>query len=68
MVDLGTYQKMHKKAQPLRQSSEQGSEHAGDERLSQAIMDAEEPPGGNFIFLLPQIVSGFNMQAKQWGE
>ncbi|CAG8984024.1 hypothetical protein HYALB_00002964 [Hymenoscyphus albidus] len=63
MVDLRTYQKMHQ-GQPIRQSFE----YARDEKVSQEEMDAEDPPEGNFIFLLPQTVSGFNMQAKQWGR
>lgn len=65
MVDLRTYQKMHQKGQPLRESYE----YPSDETLiSQEEMEAEDPPEGNFIFLLPRTVSGFNTQAKQWGE
>ena len=64
MVDLGTYQKMHQQMQPIK-------DHNGlheQEQLSQKDMDAENPPEGNFVLLLPQTVRGFNMQAKQWGK
>ncbi|CAG8962268.1 hypothetical protein HYFRA_00005323 [Hymenoscyphus fraxineus] len=64
MVDLRTYQKMHQKGQPIRQKFE----YANDQKLSQEKMDAEDPPEGNFIFLLPRTVLGFNTQAKQWVE
>jgi hypothetical protein len=63
MVDLRTYQKMHQQ-QHLRLSAPQDIDHT----LDQEEMDADEPPEGNFIFLLPRTVSGFNMQAKQWGK
>jgi hypothetical protein len=64
MVDLRTYQKMHHSSQHLRHTDE----FLNDQKLSQEDMDAEDPPEGNFILLLPQTVSGFNTQTKQWGE
>jgi hypothetical protein len=60
MVDLVTYQKMHKQVPEPKKGSEKTP--------SQKEMDAEEPPEGNFLLLLPRTVLGFNMQAKQWGE
>jgi hypothetical protein len=48
MVDLVTYQKMHKKVPEPKKGSEK--------TLSQKEMDAEEPPEGNFLLLLPRTV------------
>jgi hypothetical protein len=56
MIDVATYWKIH-----------------SDKRLPPFVdqlggaMAQDEPPEGNFIFLLPPNIFGFNMQEKKWG-
>ncbi len=58
MIDITTYRKMHPDAAifKLRLTDELGEE----------AMKKEEPPGEEFLLLLPPNVYGFNMQEKKW--
>lgn len=59
MVDIATYRKMHPTAAVfLRRLRDE----LGPEKMAQ-----DEPPGGEFLLLLPAHVYGFNMQEKKWG-
>ena len=57
MVDLATFYKMHPDKLPhSRLRDDLGVEASA----------REQPPGGNFLLLLPSKVQGFNMQEKKW--
>ena len=59
MIDLTTYYKMYANKKPkLRLKDELGPK----------AMASEEPPGGDFVFLLPTDVRGFNLAEKNWKE
>jgi hypothetical protein len=36
-------------------------------KLNAKAMENEEPPRGNFIYLLPLDILGYNMVEKKWG-
>jgi SpoVK/Ycf46/Vps4 family AAA+-type ATPase len=60
MIDITTYRKMHPDA-PIfkrRLTNDLGTE----------AMEKSEPPGDNFLLLLPPNVYGFNILEKKWGE
>jgi hypothetical protein len=59
MVDLATFYMMHPKKLPKCRLTD----HLGPDATAR-----EQPPGGNFLLLLPDKVHGFDMQEKQWGE
>ena len=59
MIDITTYRKMHPDAKAF---SHRLRDDLGPEKMAQ-----DEPPGGDFLLLLPANVYGFNMQEKKWG-
>ena len=68
MVDLGTYQKMHQQNIHKKERRESANDLPEKLDLSREEMEAEDPPEGSFLLLLPRTVRGFNMQVKKWGE
>ncbi|KAL9117302.1 MAG: hypothetical protein Q9187_006162, partial [Circinaria calcarea] len=60
MVDIATYRKMHPKAAVFHRRLR---DELGPEKMAQ-----DEPPGGEFLLLLPAHVYGFKMQEKKWVE
>ena len=60
MIDISAYKKMHpekRKAsepKPVRRT------------LEEALANADDPPEGDFLLLLPPNIYGFNMQEKKW--
>jgi hypothetical protein len=59
MIDVMTYKMMHPEA-PLSRLSYK------DDLGSEAMLQ-DDPPGGEFLLLLPAKLFGFNMQDKTWG-
>jgi hypothetical protein len=57
MVDIATYKKMHP-----------GNSMNITLFEENKIVSQNEPPKGHFLYLLPPIVFGFNMQEKKWGR
>lgn len=62
MIDLKTYQILHKSDLSQRQNR-QGN--LGDV-LPRKAMENDDPPDGNFEFLLPPKTKGFNLRTKKW--
>lgn len=59
MVDMST----------LRQFTTDGqSSNRLKDELGPAIMRSDEPPGGDFVLLLPSTIMGFDMQDKRWSK
>jgi hypothetical protein len=61
MIDISAFQKMHPESRKI---------HTGyhpNSTLSQEETDADEPPEGDFLLLLPRQIYGFHMQEKKWG-
>lgn len=58
MVDMVTYRELHPEDDPYEER----------EYLDDDAMEAEEPPSGNFVYLLPPTVQGFGFQDKKWRE
>ncbi|EPE33628.1 P-loop containing nucleoside triphosphate hydrolase [Glarea lozoyensis ATCC 20868] len=55
MVDIATYKRMHP-----------GNSMNISQFEDNSIVSQDEPPGGDFLSLLPPTVLGFNMQEKKW--
>ncbi|KAM0302826.1 hypothetical protein ACHAO8_011542 [Botrytis cinerea] len=56
MIDTSAYQKMHR----------QSVQSTLSRTLSETESNADEPPGGDFLLLLPLQIFGFHMQDKKW--
>jgi hypothetical protein len=58
MVDMATYRELH------------DDKDSTDDReyLSEELMEGENPPGGDFLLLLPASVHGFGFQDKKWSK
>ncbi len=55
MVDFEYYQQQH------------GLSNAQvDDELAAGAMDCDEPPGEDFIWLLPTFVHGYSLEDKKW--
>ncbi|TVY31516.1 ATPase family AAA domain-containing protein, partial [Lachnellula subtilissima] len=63
MIDLMTYRELHKK-QLERQKGNVSEDFKDD--LGSEMMQRKDPPDGNFIYLLPVSIKGFNLQRKRW--
>lgn len=59
MVDINTYQSMHK--------SGKGPNEV-ENTLSSEVLRINQPPGAEFFSLLPANILGFHMQEKKWGS
>jgi hypothetical protein len=55
MIDIATYKRMHP-----------GNSMNISQFEENSIAAQDEPPGGDFLSLLPPTVLGFNMQEKKW--
>lgn len=62
MVDLKTYQILHKSDAPQRRSRQDNLSHV----LPRKAMENDHPPDVNFEFLLPPKIKGFNLRTKKW--
>jgi hypothetical protein len=60
MIDTGTYNKLHPK-------DKVGTGTQSIEKLPEEIMKSEQPPPGDFLYLLPSTIYGFHMIEKRWG-
>ncbi|RDW58185.1 hypothetical protein BP6252_13596 [Coleophoma cylindrospora] len=60
MIDLGTYRKLHK----IDENS--AKEITSNQHLKANVLDNPIPPEGNFVYLLPPIVKGYNLKKNKW--
>lgn len=56
MIDLMTYQELHPHPSNTKDADE----------INDELMELDTPPSGNFIYLLPSTIKGYNLQRKKW--
>ncbi|KAK7714996.1 hypothetical protein SLS64_003692 [Diaporthe eres] len=62
VIDLKTYQILHKSDAPQRRNRQGNLNYV----LPRKAMENDDPPDGNFEFLLPPKIKGFNLRTKKW--
>lgn len=62
MIDLKTYQILHKSDAPQHRNRQGNLNYV----LPRKAMENDDPPDGNFEFLLPPKIKGFNLRTKKW--
>lgn len=62
MVDLKTYHILHKNETTQSRKSRGGLGNA----LPEKVMENNELPGDQFVYLLPPKIKGFNLRTKKW--
>jgi hypothetical protein len=60
MIDISAFQKMHPKSRTILDVKNP------NDVLKPEEANAEDPPSGNFLLLLPSNIYGFHMQDKKW--
>lgn len=62
MIDLKTYQILHTGDTSQRYNLQRSRGYT----LPRKAMENKDPPDGNFEFLLPAKIKGFNLRTKKW--
>ncbi|CAG8959782.1 hypothetical protein HYFRA_00001689 [Hymenoscyphus fraxineus] len=57
MIDLATYRELH---------TSSNTDGPSPDDLSSDLMESDTLPSGNFIYLLPPSIKGYNLQRKKW--
>ncbi|KAI4134159.1 MAG: hypothetical protein LQ347_001757 [Umbilicaria vellea] len=65
MIDMRTYQELHPNGDTSINLTTAGP---SPDDLDEKLMEMETPPPGNFIYLLPLAIKGYNLQRKKWVE
>lgn len=60
MIDISAFQKMHPESRKIIGG------RSPDNVLPPEEANAEDPPSGDFLLLLPSNIYGFQMQEKKW--
>lgn len=66
MVDLHTYRQLHPDPSGSKKSHRSKNDY-GVIRMDASVMDADEPPPSPEIYVLPEIINGYNLRTKKWG-
>jgi hypothetical protein len=68
MVDVATHKTLHSNRLAPFPPAMSNVHSSTTTKLSSEVVARDQPPEGDFIYLLPPTIFGFNMIEKKWGE
>jgi len=65
MVDFHTYKQLHGNSLAFKTQYDD-EDIIGVKRMSESVMEAEEPPPAPGLYVLPETIIGYNLRTKKW--